>query len=166
MSVLLGVATTACVEEIDHVVVALTADGLDIAHELDTLEITVTASSNAAGTELCEPHTIYYSLDPGDATHITLPFQLEITPGSIYDKLLYLRVVGKHYGTARFKTERAASLAGGDSVLNVSITADCLGVGTGYGQHCQGGVATDSPFAAIFDEGQYVEAGEACRAPE
>lgn len=171
---LLAAATTAalllgCIDNPDHVVIEITAPGLDIAHELDQLEVTITASRTSAGDALCEPFTLTYSLDTADtadATNITLPYRLEVQPGSVYDKLIYIRVVGKHYGTTRFKTERAASLSGGDSVLNVNITADCLGVGTGHGQHCQGGVATASPYAAIFDEGQYVEADEACRATE
>ena len=170
LATLLAVAAMAlvpgCVDNPDHVVIEISASSLDVTHELDKLEITITASRTGAGDALCEPFKLSYSLSTADATQVTLPFQLEVKPGGIYDKLIYIRVVGKHYGTTRYKTERAASLAGGDSVVNVSITADCLGVGTGLGQHCQGGVATASPYAAIFDDGQYVEAGEACRETE
>jgi hypothetical protein len=155
-----------CVDNPDHVVIQDAAPYLDVSAELDTLEVTLTASRTSAGDALCEPFALTYSLAAADATRVTLPFELEVKPGTVYDKLVYVRVVGRHYGTTRFKTERAASLAGGDSVVHVSITADCLGVGTGAGQHCQGGLATASPYAAIFDEGQYVEANEACRATD
>ena len=152
---------TGCVQNVNHVVVELSADGVDIANELDTIEVTITASRNSAGTELCIPHTITYTLDPADASRIDLPFELEISPGETFDKLVFLRVVGLHYGTVRYKSDRAASLGGGDSVVHVAITADCLGVGTGLGQHCQGGLATSSPYADIFDEHMFVN-GEAC----
>ena len=93
-----------CVDNPDHVVIEISASSLDVTHELDKLEITITASRTSAGDALCEPFKLSYSLSTDDATHVTLPFQLEVKPGGIYDKLIYIRVVGKHYGTTRFKT--------------------------------------------------------------
>ena len=158
-----GMGVGACVETEDRVVVEITASGVNVAEELDTLELTVTASRTAAGDSLCVPYTVTYSLATADSSRIELPYSVEVVPGATFDKLVYVRVVGRHYGTVRYKSERMASLSGGDSRLHVVISADCLGVGTGYGQHCQGGLATESPYARIFDEDQYVVPGEKCR---
>lgn len=155
-----------CSEDVDHVVVSIEAGDMDPAAELDTLEITVTASRSEAGDELCEPYTISLALNGGGDDVISLPFTLELEPGSIYDKLVYVRVVGLQAGTVRYKTERMASLAGGDVRVQVEFINACLGVGTGERQHCVDGQSVESPFWRIFDESEFVQAGQACRVNE
>lgn len=157
-----ALALTACGVE-DHVVVELEAVGMDPTAELDTLELTITASRTTAGDELCQPYTTRFALDSSGGDAITLPYALRLEPGSLYDKLVYVRVVGLRDGTVRYKTERMASLSGGDVRMQVQLTADCLGVGTGERRHCVGGAAEESPYWRIFDEGEFVQAGEACR---
>jgi hypothetical protein len=152
-----------CPGEVDHVVLEIAAGDWDPVAELATLEITVTASRTTAGDELCEPYTVSFSLDGSGSDPISLPFTLEFEPGNIYNKIVFVRVVGRQDGTVRYKTERMASLTGGDVRVQVEIDEACLDVGTGERHHCADGQSVESPFWRIFDESEFVQAGEACR---
>jgi hypothetical protein len=106
-----------------------------------------------------------FVVDPADATDfpaVDFPLRIAVKPGQIYDKILYVRVIGRQDGTVRLKTERMVSLQGGDVTLQVLLTADCISVGTGAGQHCVGGLAQESPYGTIFDQNLNVETTEPC----
>ncbi|MFH2007555.1 MAG: hypothetical protein ABI333_13300 [bacterium] len=158
-AVLLGVG---CQDRVHRVVIEIASAGFIPTQQLDEIEVTISASRTATGDQLCEPYTRRFNLDPTEPEPITLPLRIAVEPGDVYDKVLYVRVVGRFDGTIRLKAERMVSLAGGDVTLQVLLTSDCIGVGTGAGQHCQAGLPLESPLSEIFDDRRFVEGGEQC----
>ncbi len=151
-----------CGQPDNRVVVEVAVAGFSPREELDRLEVTVAASATEAGDALCTPYSRTFAVDPDDATDlspVTFPLRIAIKPGDMYDKILYVRVRGWQSGSLRLKSERMVSLQGGDVELQILLPRDCLGVGTGAGQHCLGGLAMESPYWPIFDEGLNVEPG-------
>lgn len=134
------------------------------ASQLDTLEVTVTASRTDTGDALCAPSTKTFVLDPVDSDRVELPLTIAVKPGREYDRIVYVRVVGRYLGSVRIKTERIASLQGGVVTLHIPLTADCLFQGIGRTQHCVNGVVQESPLSPILDDGLYVEEGTPCLA--
>jgi hypothetical protein len=124
--------------------------------------VTISASRTEQGDALCEPFTQTFPLTPGAAGWISLPYVIAVEPGDTYDKVLFIRVVGLASGTVRYKTERMVSLSGGEVIVDIRLTEDCLGVGTGRGMHCFGGFPLESPYWQIFDENLHVESGQSC----
>ena len=144
-----------CETHENRVVLEIIMAGYSPEIELDRVEVTIAASSTEQGDALCAPGTVAFALDSGDASGLPVaefPLHIAVKPGPIYDKILYVRVLGWRSGTVRLKTERMVSLQGGDVQLQLVLPVDCLGVGTGAGQHCVGGLAMESPFGQIFDD--------------
>jgi hypothetical protein len=164
LGLLLGVVLLGggCQERVDRVVVEIGAAGFIPTQQLDEIEVTISASRTVEGDQLCEPYAETFNLDPTGLDPVTLPLRIAVEPGDVYDKVLYVRVVGRFDGTIRLKAERMVSLAGGDVTLQVLLTADCIGVGTGAGRHCQAGLPLESPLSEIFDDRRFVEGGEQC----
>jgi hypothetical protein len=154
-------AATGCAGPGDRVVLEISAPGLDAVRELDSLWVTVTASR--AGDARCEPFTEVLSLVPGYPGSETLPVTVAIRAGEVYDQILFVRIEGKRDGAVRLRDERMASLGGGDVRVTVALAAACLDVGLDPGELCQEGVVGESPYWRIFDEGEGVAPGEACR---
>jgi len=145
----------------DRAVVEITM-GFSPRAELDQVEVTIAASATDQGDQLCAPYSRVFAVDPADATDtepVSFPLRIAVKPGPIYNKILYVRVRGWQDGTLRLKSERMVSLQGGDVRLEVLLPADCLGIGTGTGQHCVGGFAMESPYGPIFDDNLHVEPG-------
>jgi len=146
----------------NRVVVEVNMAGFSPQEELDEVEVTIAASATAEGDRLCEPYTRMFAVDPVDASHlpfVIFPLRIAVKPGAIYDKILYVRVRGWQDGIVRLKTERMVSLRGGDVQLQVLLPRDCIGVGTGAGRHCVGGLAMESPYGPIFDDNLNVAPG-------
>jgi hypothetical protein len=162
--VVAGLSAGSCADPGDRVVLEITLAGFVPSAEVDRLEITVAASRTVTGDALCAPWTHEYavSTDATDVPPVGFPLRIAVEPGPTYDKILFVRVIGRKSTTVRLKTERMVSLQGGDVGLQVLLTADCIGVGTGAGQHCVGGLAQESPYGAIFDQGLHVETTEPC----
>lgn len=151
-----------CETEGNRVVLEIVMAGYSPAIELDRVEVTIAASSTEQGDALCAPATVAFALDSSDASGLPVaefPLHIAVKPGALYDKILYVRVLGWRSGTVRLKTERMVSLQGGDVDLQLVLPADCLGVGTGAGQHCVGGLAMESPYGPIFDDNLNVVPG-------
>lgn len=132
------------------------------ARQLDTLEVTVTASRTDTGDALCDPTTREFSLDPMKENHVTLPLIIAVLPGQQYDRILYVRVVGRSAGSIQIKTERIVSLQGGEVTLRIPLTSDCLSKGIGRTEHCVEGIVQESPLYPIMDDKLYVEEGTSC----
>ncbi len=150
-----------CEDVGDRVVVEI-AMGFSPTAELDQVEVTIAASATEQGDQLCAPYSRIFMVDSADATDsepTTFPLRIEVRPGELYNKILYVRVRGWQYSTLRLKTERMVSLQGGDLLLEILLPADCLGIGTGTGQHCVGGLTMESPYGPIFDDNLNVEPG-------
>ena len=145
----------------DHVVVELSASGLNPVLELDTVWLTITASR--LGDGMCEPFTEVISLGPGFPGSVTVPATVEIKAGSVYDQFLFVRIEGKKGGVLRLRDERMASLGGGDVHLEVVLSGSCLDLGLESGELCQDGLVSESPYWRTFDEGEGVETGTSCR---
>lgn len=160
----LTLCVASCGEPESRVVLEISAD-FEPTQELDQLEITVAAGTAEASEIICNPHLEVFSLESGSATGVSLPLSIEIKPGAIFNKVLYVRVVGRFWGTVRIKTERMVSLTGGDVIQTFSLERDCLGQGTGRGMHCVNGQAMASPYWRIFDEGYHVFPEQACFEP-
>jgi hypothetical protein len=158
---LLAALAGGCEDVGDRVVVEIIM-GFSPRLELDQVEVTIAASATVQGDQLCAPYSKIFTVDPSDASDlelVTFPLRIAVKPGETYDKILYVRVRGWQSGSLRLKSERMVSLQGGDVWLQVLLPADCLGVGTGAGQHCVGGLAMESPFGPIFDDNLHVEPG-------
>jgi hypothetical protein len=150
-----------CEDVGDRVVVKLSM-GFSPSAELDEVEVIIAASATDQGDQLCAPYSKIFVVDSADATDTettSFPLRIEVRPGQTYDRILYVRVRGWQDGTLRIKTERMVSLQGGDVLLEILLPADCLGIGTGAGQHCVGGLTMESPYGPIFDDNLYVEPG-------
>lgn len=150
-----------CEDVGDRVVVEITM-GFSARAELDQVEVTIAASATDQGDQLCAPYSKMFAVDPADATNtepVSFPLRIAVKPGAVYNKILYVRIRGWQSETLRLKSERMVSLQGGDVRLEVLLPADCLGIGTGAGQHCVGGFAMESPYGPIFDDNLHVEPG-------
>lgn len=144
-----------CGSSDNRVVMEITTAGFSLEGELDQLEVTIVASSDEQGDVRCAPFSQLYTVSSADATDFPVPdfpLRIAVKPGRIFDKILFVRVRGLNSGTVRLKTERMVSLQGGDVQLQLVLPVDCLGVGTGAGQHCVGGLAMDSPYGGVFDD--------------
>ncbi len=160
------VAASGCEDPGNRVVVEVNI-GFAPAEELDRVEVTIAASATVEGDSICAPYSQMFAVDPDDATDIplaTFPLRIAVKPGSTYNKILYVRVRGWQSGSVRLKTERMVSLnPGGDVRLEMLLPYDCIGIGTGAGQHCVGGFAMRSPYGAIFDDNLHVASdAESC----
>ena len=167
----LALGLVGCTSAPDRVVVSLEAVDLDPATAMDRIVLTITASTTASGTALCEPFEVSLPLVP-EATSatemapITLPFTVAIEPGTQFNQLLLVRIEGRLLDdTVVYRDERMATLAGGEHQLHIRLTADCLHQGTGPREYCQNGVVLESTQWPIFDEGAFVQAGMSCTGP-
>lgn len=161
LAVLVGLGG-GCKTAENRVVLEINMAGFSPEIELDRVEVTIAASSTEQGDALCVPATVLFAVDSADATDLPVadfPLRIAVKPGQEFNKILYVRVLGWQSGTVRLKTERMVSLQGGDVQLQLLLPVDCLGVGTGVGQHCVGGLAMESPYGRIFDDNLNVASG-------
>ena len=150
-----------CSSQAQRVVVEISA-GFSAVDELDRLTVTVVASRTVQGDELCEPYTQNFSIDGTEFEQVSLPLRIAVEPGENYNKILYVRVVGRSEGTVRIKMEKMISFYAGELDMSFLMTQDCLGVGTGRGQICQSGLPVRSPYAPIFDDDLNVIKNDQC----
>ena len=143
-------------EEVDHVVVTVNAAADLESNKLpDTLHIMV-AAEDTGNEVICGPQEVAsYPVESGTG-HIELPFTFEIKPGSEFDDVLYVRIEGKQGGAVIFRTDRMASLSGGDVEFDIVISNDCVvdsgdgDISTNSRNHCYGGEWEPSPYADVL----------------
>ena len=156
--VLLMALCGGCEDVGNRVVVEINA-GFAPETQLHEVEVTIAASATVEGDQICAPYSRFFTVGTADGTDVeltTFPLTIAVKPGPIYNKVLYVRVRGWQWGNLKLQSERMVSLLGGDVQLEMLLRADCLGIGTGAGQHCVGGLAMRSPYGPIFDDNLHV----------
>lgn len=167
LGVLCAVLLGACGEPPERVVVRIAAPALTIPGDLDLVVVSYSASEDGTPLRACEPAHVVLPLseETTDATEpipAILPIRLAFEPGSRFDQRLFLRVEGYRQGVLRLRTERMASLRGGDVRMDIELTPSCLDRGIESRQHCLYGLVDRAPYAGIFDTGDDVVRGVSC----
>jgi hypothetical protein len=136
-------------EAVDGVVIQVrAAQGVDLTTEIDQLVLAMAAFD---GEQYCGPDTYSIAIEDAKALKDGV-LEMAVYTGRRFNRQVFVRIEGYRDGVLRYRTEQAASLAGGEVSISVIVSEACLEAVIGERQHCSGESVVASPFWNVFVE--------------
>lgn len=140
-----------------HLAVTIDSE-LAIPDDLDSLEVTITASRDDSG-RLCGRVTRAFELDGDD----DLPLVIGVETGEIYASWIALRAVGRRDDDDVVTVERVATLPDeGRWQLSLELETACARVQCAVDEHCVDGLCDVVPMPGVFDDPSHLDSDVSC----